>query len=992
MLKNAYWRRRWLRASCRFAIACLLGDALAGCQTPDPSPAQADAHGGGPSAADACPSKGTGPSSACCPPGAVLDPKSFACVAVGPPECGGAADVDPGSCVPRWCWDWQDPQKQPCAVGSADCEPAARLCTTKELQEGRGCPAGDFPNSDTPGDCTHAGVFVGSGLPPEWNGEGATLMPPGEEEQAVAAGVPPLTVLADVDNTFFCRDESSGMVRFCKTSELSLCHRSATGSQPDSAQCQYVGVPWQSYCPPGFVTGGGDDVPGESLPGCTPDPGDCGPGEWAETPAGAKVWYVRAVGGSDSGPGTQAQPLAHIQKAIDLAGPGDAVAIASGSYVESLKLTRSITLAGRCAKLVQVYGTPAAAVLEVAPPALSAVVARVQGVALAGPVTGVTVQDGGTLQLDRVLVGPVAARGAYATGDGTHLQMRRSMIQFVSPDPLGQRGSGLVASAGAQVQLEDVRIYRAQTFAISVVGKGTALAASKVLIDSTLPQTADQLVGDGLVAGDGASVSLAQVRLSHNRDRGLFVSGGGTTLKASQVLVDSTFPQAADGKNGFGLSLHDGAAASLDRCRVTASRVAGVRVANASALPTNPGGPKLTATHLLVDGSQPHEKTGLAGLGIEVSHRGKADLEDVRLSGNRVIALSVDGTGTQVNAQHVLLDATQPEKASATAGVGAYAFSAAKLALRDARVTGQHAFGVVSADRAELDLLRTVIAETQSQASDQQGGVGIGAYTGSHVKARDVRVTANRAAGVLLVDAGTTLDAARVLVDSTREQKSDLGFGNSLALQSGAAVKLRSSRLLTGRMAGLQANAAKVDMAGVAVLDTQSMVSSGSMGCGLWVFNGSQAQVTSCLVRATRGAGIAINASASTIANSAIVNVDWGSIFQLVAAGATSVGELTTLADGIIVASGSAVRVEQSVVAQVRRAGVLAESSPDTQLAHNIVAATGGLFGLVLQHATGAVDQLNLVFGATTQNRATDAGLSVPAPPQPIGTGAIQQP
>ncbi|HNR39674.1 MAG TPA: right-handed parallel beta-helix repeat-containing protein [Acidobacteriota bacterium] len=49
-------------------------------------------------------------------------------------------------------------------------------------------------------------------------------------------------------------------------------------------------------------------------------------------PAGGKVWFVSAKTGSNSNPGTQAQPFKDIDKAIKVAQAGDTVAVAEGVY------------------------------------------------------------------------------------------------------------------------------------------------------------------------------------------------------------------------------------------------------------------------------------------------------------------------------------------------------------------------------------------------------------------------------------------------------------------------------------------------------------------------------------------------------------------------------------------------------------------------------------------------------------------------------------
>lgn len=63
-------------------------------------------------------------------------------------------------------------------------------------------------------------------------------------------------------------------------------------------------------------------------------------------PAMAATYYV-ATSGSDSNPGTQAQPFRNIQRAADTVVAGDTVLVRGGSYVEEINLRRSGTASAK---------------------------------------------------------------------------------------------------------------------------------------------------------------------------------------------------------------------------------------------------------------------------------------------------------------------------------------------------------------------------------------------------------------------------------------------------------------------------------------------------------------------------------------------------------------------------------------------------------------------------------------------------------------------
>ena len=57
---------------------------------------------------------------------------------------------------------------------------------------------------------------------------------------------------------------------------------------------------------------------------------------------------------------------------------------------------------------------------------------------------------------------------------------------------------------------------------------------------------------------------------------------------------------------------------------------------------------------------------------------------------------------------------------------------------------------------------------------------------------------------------------------------------------------------------------------------------------------------------------------------------------------------------------------------------------PRRQITNTLINGSKGTYGLVFQHTLDAIDQFNAVFGASLQDRAKDAGLSLPAPPEPV--------
>jgi parallel beta-helix repeat protein len=89
--------------------------------------------------------------------------------------------------------------------------------------------------------------------------------------------------------------------------------------------------------------GGGEAAPPPPAAGPT-TPATDWPVDY-QVPANARYWYV-APTGSNTQPGTQAQPFATIQHAASVVQPGDVVEIASGRYTEAVLVQRG-GVAGR---------------------------------------------------------------------------------------------------------------------------------------------------------------------------------------------------------------------------------------------------------------------------------------------------------------------------------------------------------------------------------------------------------------------------------------------------------------------------------------------------------------------------------------------------------------------------------------------------------------------------------------------------------------------
>ncbi|MDP6934215.1 MAG: right-handed parallel beta-helix repeat-containing protein, partial [Myxococcota bacterium] len=93
---------------------------------------------------------------------------------------------------------------------------------------------------------------------------------------------------------------------------------------------------------------------GELLDGDACVPEACGTGTWGDLQTDGDTIYVDASA-EDGGDGSEESPFTLIQEGLDAQGKSGMVAVAAGTYVENLQMTRDhsgVHLAGRCRELV----------------------------------------------------------------------------------------------------------------------------------------------------------------------------------------------------------------------------------------------------------------------------------------------------------------------------------------------------------------------------------------------------------------------------------------------------------------------------------------------------------------------------------------------------------------------------------------------------------------------------------------------------------------
>jgi hypothetical protein len=273
-------------------------------------------------------------------------------------------------------------------------------------------------------------------------------------------------------------------------------------------------------------------VPGEAA--CRPVM-DCGSGKWGMLPVDATTVYVDASYSGGDGDGSEAKPWPSIAEAV-AAAPSDAlVAVAAGSYAESIVLAdKPIRLWGVCPEHVTMEspGPPAGCPASTVCILRGADGSEVGGMSLTGAGAGIALSGSEEVFVDRVRVHDNAGRGINGenTLGSTSIEVRGSLIE--------QNEDFGVLGMGALVNLDSSVVRATQPNADGNNGLGVSIQVW------CRDEPGDQYCEPTSPGSGSVSNSL----IEENHELGVLFMGAEASMEAT--VVRRTFP--VDGPTGFG--------------------------------------------------------------------------------------------------------------------------------------------------------------------------------------------------------------------------------------------------------------------------------------------------------------------------------------------------------------------------------------------------------------------------------------------------------
>ena len=369
-----------------------------------------------------------------------------------------------------------------------------------------------------------------------------------------------------------------------------------------------------------------------------------------------------------------------------------------------------------------------------------------------------------------------------------------------------------------------------------------AVAAGTYLENISLDEDLDGIVIAGrcpeLVVIDGSGEDEPGIEVTRGALglRGLTATGG-----RFGVLVQKT---------GFGGTVE----VELEDIVLVNNLQVGIAIAGIGAL--------ATVTRLEVTGTLPVED-GRFGRGVEVGESGALVARGLLVEENHDIGLVALNAGTSVDLEDTTVRNTRP--GAEGPGQGVQVIAGAALIARGLLVEGNHDVGLqVSLAGTSVDLQDVTIRDTQPRPDDTNG-LGVGVMGGASLLARGLLLEGNHTTGLVVADAGTSVDLEDVTIRDTRLQP-DETEGMGVRAYSGASLVGRGLLLEGNHHVGLFATGAgtTVDLEDSAIRDTQPLPDE-TFGRGVEVSWGASLTGRGLLVEGNSEVGLRVAEAGTTV-------------------------------------------------------------------------------------------------------------------------------
>jgi hypothetical protein len=638
---------------------------------------------------------------------------------------------------------------------------------------------------------------------------------------------------------------------------------------------------------------------------CAPIGRPCPSGDWPEDLGTNNILYVRP-GGTGPQSGTRAEPYRTIGAAIAARDLGAVtIALAKGTYTESIALQRNVTLSGACpAETVLalpldgaddiVVGTTSqytainnvrirsnrialwvsSGELDVRDVVIEraraeAIYVEGGGVVTGGDVTitgvglhaeygtavGILGLSGSKITLDRVMITGQTGFGVVAQDPETAIHLTNSAFRNLN----GQVGSLELGRAGHAVDGAHLKIERStathtKESAFNVSDPGSQLELYDVVIrdvDGLGNKTgsAIQAAFQGHVIGERLWIERAKDASMHAQDAGRF------TLK--DVIATDVGGAVNTGRYGRHFNLLYGTTGMLERAYLARARETSVFALSATTT--------LTLKDVRIEDNLSDEASGFGGNGVTIQEGVTSSIARLHIEAARYVGLLA--IESNVEAEDVLIRDMGSQARDGTLGPAIVSQDGSNMTIHRVFVERGRYYAVY-ASAGTLTLYDAVVRETLQQEAGGEPGYSIGLIatsTGGALNVTRALVENNGVAGVSAAGPVTVRLSHVVIRDNTGDTNTGL-FGEGLYAERGSTIELEHGSIERAREFGAYANlGAHLILKDVRVSETFSN-GEGVGGYGLYVREGSSAEVDWGRFDANRVFGAAAEGEGTTIA------------------------------------------------------------------------------------------------------------------------------
>ncbi|HCP47174.1 MAG TPA: hypothetical protein DIU15_14115 [Deltaproteobacteria bacterium] len=262
------------------------------------------------------------------------------------------------------------------------------------------------------------------------------------------------------------------------------------------------------------------------------------------------------------------------------------------------------------------------------------------------------------------------------------------------------------------------------------------------------------------------------------------------------------------------------------------------------------------------------QSLGDAGSARGITVQGGSSLiaRSLLLDGNQEVALGLYNSGTSLELENTTIRNTQPRDDGAL-GIGIGAYLGASLVARDLLLEHNHEVALVIHDaETSVELGDTTIRETQPR-TDGSYGSGISIEGGARLVAHGLLLEQNHDIALLIRDPGTLVELVETTIRDTQPRQDGLYHGAvGMVVRDGAGVIATDLVLDNNQSTGLfiQDEDSQVELTTATIRNTQP-TSTGTYGDGIEIQRGARLVASDLVLENNHHTGLFINDAGTSV-------------------------------------------------------------------------------------------------------------------------------